>query len=184
MSKLSKITIHHPGGGPVPSDYEKTRYHFLATGDGRIIEGDKPPEANLAPLGPDYVRHCGGMNSNNIGVAICGMRDARERPFDKGPSPITWAGINASVRLVADLCETYSIWPTRRTVFLHSEVLPRWGRGKYKWDVNWWPNMVEPGDPVEMGDSYRRMVIDELNRRRQARRPLWVRMLQKIGRAA
>ena len=180
---LKRITIHWTGGGNQASAYERTRYHFLCEGDGTVVEGDKPPEANLAPLGPDYVRHCGEFNSDNIGVGICGMMGAREKPFYAGLDQITAKGINAAVGVAADLCETYKIKVTRRTVFLHSEVRPRWGRGKYKWDVNFWPGMKKPGDPVEMGDRFRLMVKTELESRRQPV-SLWVRFLQSIGRAA
>lgn len=171
---MKYITLHWPGGGHTPSAYEKSRYHFLITGAAQVIEGDMPPEANRAPLGPHYVRHCGGMNSDNIGVALCGMADANEVPFSPGPTPITKASYLAAVHLVADLCETYGIKVSRNTVFLHSEVLPRFGRGNYKWDVNWLPGMAKPADPELMGDAFRELVSQELARRsRRTPRGFW-----------
>ena len=176
------ITTHWPGGTHEPSEYEKSRYHFLINGAGKVIEGDRPPEANKSPLGPDYVRHCGGYNSDNIGVAICGMRGAKERPFAKGSHPITAAAYNAAIVLVADLCETYGIKVTRRTVFLHSEVRERFGRGKYKWDVNWLPGMSAPGVPTEMGDRFREAVTIELQSRKASIPPFWRRLQQFLNR--
>lgn len=162
---MKRITLHWTGGLNAASAYEKTRYHFLIEGDGKVVDGDKPPEANRAPLGAGYVQHCGGMNSDNIGISLCGMKDARETPFDKGTAPITMKSYLAGVKLAADLCETYGITVSRNTVFLHSEVLPYFNRGIYKWDVNWRPDMGAPGSPLDMGNIFRSEVNRELLKR-------------------
>ena len=164
------------------SAYERTFYHFLVEQTGKVVRGNHSPEANRRPLGPVYAEHCGGMNSDNIGIALCGMAGAQERPFAPGFSPITIASYNKAVILAADLCETYGIAVTRRTVFLHSEVRPRFGRGVYKWDVNWLPGMTAPGDPVMMGDAFRARVASELETR--GRPDFWVRFKQRFGVAA
>lgn len=181
---MKRIVLHWTGGNGYPSDYEKTCYPFLVDRDGKVHEGSKgPPEINRSPLRGDYYMHAGGFNPDAIGVALCGMADAQEAPFFEGPSPITQKSYSAAIDLMADLCETYRITPSRQTVVLHSEVRPRWGRGRYKWDVNWLPGMLRPGDPVEMGDAMRQRVQWELTERR---RPvdLWTRILQHFGRAA
>lgn len=171
---MKRITLHWTGGNIYPSPYEKTRYHFLIDHNGVVHEGTKPPEANRTVLGrlqPGYVAHAGAFNSDNIGVGLCGMAGAQERPFFAGPSPITMKAYSAAVDLFADLCETYSIRVTPRTVLLHSEVRPRWGVGKYKWDVNWLPGMSRPGDPFEMGDAYRARVQSHLETLSAAPKP-------------
>lgn len=161
---MKKIVLHWTAGGRVANEKEKASYHFLVEGDGTVVEGDKPPEANRSPLGPDYVRHAGGFNSDSIGVSLCGMAGAEERPFHPGIG-LTRNQYPVAVSLIADLCETYKITPSRNTVILHSEVRPRFGRGVYKWDVNWLPGMDKPEDPVVMGDMLRSDVSRELNSR-------------------
>jgi len=174
---MRRITLHWTGGNVYPSPYEKTRYPFLIDHNGVVHEGVRPPEANKSPLGPHYYRHCGGLNSDNIGVALCGMADAQERPFFAGPSPITMKAYSAAIELFADLCETYGIKVSPRTVFLHSEVRPRWGVGRYKWDVNWLPGMKEPGDPIQMGNAFRQRVAWELRERQRDYPDWWTRRL-------
>lgn len=179
---MKKITLHWTAGLHYPSEHELSRYPFCVDKNGRVYEGPKPPEVNRSPLGGDYYRHCGGFNSDNIGIALCGMHDAQEIPFEKGSYPVTRESFYGAVRLAADLCETYSIKVTRNTVFMHSEVLPRFGRGNYKWDVNWLPGMDQPGDPVKMGDYFRKKVQKELNSRKTKMPAWWVRLIQAFNR--
>lgn len=164
---MKRIVWHWTGGGPTASAYELTRYHFLIEHDGTVVEGEKPPEANKAPLGPDYVRHAGGFNSDAIGISLCGMHEARESPFDWGPYPLKAAQVPALIELTADLCETYGIRPGPKTVLCHSEVRPRFGRGKYKWDINILPGMDKPTEPKIIGDHLRGRVQEALKVRKE-----------------
>ena len=164
---MKRITLHWTAGNNQASAYEKTRYHFLVEGNGNVVDGDQPPEVNRSPLKSDYLQHCGGMNSDNIGVSICGMKDAREKPFEHGSYPITTKAYMSAIVLVANLCDTYRIKVSRNTVFLHSEVLPFFGRGVYKWDVNWVPGMSAPGKPLDMGNAFRAAVSKELAKRQR-----------------
>lgn len=156
-----RIVFHWPGGTYTPSDYEKSRYHFLIDGDANVIEGDLPPEVNQTVNGRlphNYVQHSGGFNSNCIGIAVCGMKGATEVPFRTGSWPIKMPQINAACELAAELSDTYRIPATRDRMLLHSEVRPRFGRGKYKWDVNTWPGITGVGDPEVIGDMWRAKV--------------------------
>lgn len=165
---MKRIIWHWTAGRYTASDYEKTRYHFLIEEDGSEVEGDKPPEANKGPLGPDYVRHAGGFNTDSIGVAVCAMGGAQERPFHKGQYPVTREQIDGLVRVTADLCEIYNITPGRYTTMCHSEVRPRFGAGVYKWDVNYLPAFPRLIEPEAAGDYLRGRVQQELANRRPA----------------
>lgn len=162
MSNLRRIVLHWTGGGAYPNAVDLKSYHALVDQDANRHDGDLAPEANIDISNGVYARHAGQFNTGSIGLALCGMRGAKERPFDMGPSPITSAQFEEAARWAAEFCVTYGIAVSRDTVLIHSEVLPRFGRGIYKWDVNWLPGMAKPGDPVEMGDAFRARVVSHL----------------------
>lgn len=176
------IIVHWTGGSYVPSAYEKTRYHSFTTGDGEFVEGGKPPEANRAPLGPDYVRHTGGGNSNRIGHALCGMGgdDVRERPLNMGSFPIKRDQLRAAAPDLADYCQIYDI-PVSR-IETHAEYYQRTKRGAYKWDITCLEGHTEVAPAEEIGDMLRGLVRIELDSR-QAPAPLgaWATLLTPIS---
>lgn len=154
------IVFHWTAGGPKASHLDRQHYHFIVQQDGSIIPGDHPPEDNLNTRDGDYAAHTLNANTGRIGVAMCGMMGAQERPFKAGGAPITWGQVNALCGLLADLCRRYSIPVTRQTVLSHAEVQPTLGiaqRGK--WDVAWLPGMAAVGAPVEIGDRIRADVL-------------------------
>ena len=178
---MKRVVLHWTAGGYMSTAYERSRYHFLIEFTGaraRVVEGDKPPEANKSPLGPDYVRHAGGFNSDSIGIAICAMAGAKERPLDPGRFPPTRQQIDALVKLTADLCETYNIAVSPYTVLMHSEVRPRFGAGVYKWDINLLPGMSQIVSPEAAGAAIRQRVQNELNSR-DPKPTWWARMAQR-----
>jgi N-acetyl-anhydromuramyl-L-alanine amidase AmpD len=154
------IVFHWTAGGPKASALDKQHYHYMVQQDGSVAPGDHTPEDNLNIAGGDYAAHTLNANTGRIGVAMCGMMGAQERPFRAGSSPITWGQVNALSSLLADLCRRYSIPVTKRTVLSHAEVQPTLGitqRGK--WDVAWLPGMAAAGDPVLIGDRIRADVV-------------------------
>lgn len=154
---MKRIHWHWTAGGYTPNAIEKKHYHFLVTGDGTIEEGDLAPEANRTTSDGIYAAHTRAANTGAIGVAVCAMLNARERPFLTGPCPITAAQVDALIALSADLCETYGIPVTDKTTLTHAEVQTNLGiaqRGK--WDINWLPGMTEPvSDPRVTGRNLR-----------------------------
>lgn len=179
---MKRLVIHWTAGGPRPSPYEKTRYHFLIDQDGERHEGDMPPEANKSPLGAGYVRHAGGFNSDSIGISLCGMLNATESPFNAGPYPITAEQVGEAAKLAAELCVIYGISVTPATVLMHAEILPRFGRGVYKWDVTWWQGLAKSISATDAGDYFRGMVTRELDKLRPLQapqRPWWHRFLHR-----
>ena len=164
---MQRIIWHWSGGGHKANNSDKRHYHFIIEGDGTIVEGNHPPEANAHIANPKdgstYAAHTRGLNTGSIGIALAAMRGATERPFTAGPSPITEAQLDALAALTARLCTQYGIPLQRHTVLTHAEVQPTLKvaqRGK--WDIRWVPGMSDVGDPVAVGDGLRDRVANTL----------------------
>ena len=153
---MERIIIHWTGGAARANATDLMAYHFCVEADGTVVEGVRNPEANLDVSDGQYAAHTRALNTGSIGVAMCGMHGAREAPFNSGPYPLTETQIAATAALCADLCATYGIEVTPRTVLTHAEVQPTlgvWQRSK--WDVTWLPDMERPGDPIAVGARLR-----------------------------
>ena len=110
-----------------------------------------------------YAAHTRRCNTGSIGIALCGMHGARERPFDAGKHPIHSRQIDALAGLAADLCEGYGIPVTPRTVLTHAEVQPTLGIGQRgKWDITWLPGAKGPMGPVNAGNILRGRITSEI----------------------
>lgn len=156
---MKRIIIHWTGGTGLANSSDLDHYHLLIEQDGKTRQGRRNPEANLDTSDGDYAAHTRALNTGSIGVALCGMHGAREHPFKAGHHAITEAQVDALAAVCADLCETYGIPVTPRTVLTHAEVQTTLGvaqRGK--WDVTWLPGMHAPDDPLVVGDTIRAMV--------------------------
>lgn len=159
MRGLERIIMHWTAGPHTSTPYVLDHYHAVIDGEGQQFYGKLKPEANISIADGNYVAHTRNCNTGSIGVAVCAMGRAVERPFNAGPWPITAVQLDAFVRCVAEFAETYSIAVTRRTVLTHAEVQPTLGvRQAGKWDIAWLPGMERPGDPIEVGDRLRAMV--------------------------
>ena len=162
---MKRIILHWTAGTNKASKLDRQHYHFIVEGDGTVVAGDLPPEANLSTKDGEYAAHTLNCNTGSIGVAVAAMAGARERPFTAGRFPITPQQPKALARLVARLCEQYDIPVTRQTVLSHAEVQPTLGiKQKGKWDITWLPGMEKPEDPVKTGDWLRGLVSAELPR--------------------
>ena len=156
---MKRIILHWTGGGYKPSALDVKHYHRLIDGAGFIHNGKWPISANAKPTGDDYAAHTRACNTGSIGVALCGMAGAAERPFNAGRAPITPVQVAALVRLCAALAKEYGIPVTRETILSHAEVQPTlkiWQRGK--WDIAWLPGFPSPQDPVSVGDRIRALI--------------------------
>jgi hypothetical protein len=173
---MKRIILHWTAGGNTANGTDKRAYHYIidiANGRPRVVAGDLPPEANEripsgAKAGVDYAAHTRGTNTGSIGVAVAGMRNARERPFDAGPSPMTEAQIEQLCVFVADLARQYGIPCTPRTILTHAEVEQTLGiKQRNKWDIMWLPGMNATGDPIAVGNILRGRIQS-----RMARQPI------------
>ena len=114
MTSLNRITIHWTAGVYRPNAIDKSHYHFLVDGNGKIINGTHKPEDNIDCKDGNYAAHCGGGNTGNIGISICGM-------YDKYKYPITRKQVEACCYKVAELSIKYGIPVTTNNIFTHAE---------------------------------------------------------------
>jgi len=164
---VNRIIIHWTAGGNKANATDKRHYHTIVEGDGNIVSGNHPFSANDPIRSPNdsstYAAHTRGANTKAIGIAMAGMRGAKERPFDHGPSPITKVQVAALVAEVARLCRANGIPVTRETVLTHAEVQSTLGIAqRNKWDVMWLPGMASAGDAHKIGDHLRERIAVSL----------------------
>lgn len=157
---MKRIIIHWTAGTGKASQLDKKHYHFLIEDDGAVVRGDHDPLANHFISRPSdsstYAAHTAKLNTGSIGIALCGMRGAKQKPFNHGPSPLTQPQIDTLVTFTAELCHDYGIPVTRETVLTHAEVQPTLKVPQSgKWDITWLPGMHASGDPVHVGDKIR-----------------------------
>lgn len=113
MGSLNRITIHWTGSTYTPNDCDKSHYHFIIDGDGKVVKGKYKPEDNLDCKDGVYAPHTGGGNTGNIGIAISAM-------YSKD-YPIKRIQLEAACKLCAELAEKYGIRITNRSVLTHAE---------------------------------------------------------------
>lgn len=156
---LKRIILHWTAGGGKPSGLDREHYHYLVDREGRVSHGRFAPEANIKPLRGAYAAHTLNCNTGSIGIGLCGMVGANERPFSAGAAPLTDMQIDAACALARSLCRKYGISVTRETVLSHAEVQPTLGiKQRGKWDIAWLPGMAAAGDPVQIGDRLREKI--------------------------
>ena len=135
-AKMDRIIWHWTAGTNKASSVDRKHYHLLIEGDGKLVRGDQPISANAAPINGPYAAHCLNCNSGSIGVSLCGMAGAKERPFNAGAYPITQAQWAVLSDVMADLCRRYAIPVLVGTVLSHAEVETTLGiNQKSKWDT-------------------------------------------------
>jgi N-acetyl-anhydromuramyl-L-alanine amidase AmpD len=134
---MSRAILHWTAGSHRASSLDRSHYHILIEGNGALVRGN--PSIVLNDAGgtkKGYAAHTLNCNTGSIGVALCCMAGAVERPFKAGSAPMTLAQWQMLPRVVADLCRRYTIPVTPKTVLSHAEVQANLGvaqRGK--WDI-------------------------------------------------
>jgi len=135
-AKMERVIVHWTAGGHKATAYDRKHYHLLVEGDGTIVPGIPSIALNEAPVKKGYAAHTLRCNSGAIGVALCCMAEAEERPFDPGPAPMTERQWQVLARVVAELCRRYAIRVGPRTVLSHAEVQGTLGiKQRGKWDI-------------------------------------------------
>lgn len=117
---MNRIVIHWTAGGYQPNSEDYNHYHYVVNKDGLIFQGKYKPEDNLNCNDGKYAAHTGGGNTGSIGVSMCGMAGFKNRN-NVGNYPLTKKQVEASFKLVAELCKKYRIQITPYTVFTHYE---------------------------------------------------------------
>lgn len=167
MSKMKRIIAHWTGGGGFASSKDKEHYHLLAQRDASVIFGDHTISDNIVTADGDYAAHTLRLNTASIGVALCGMSGAKERPFHAGSNPINEPQFLALCGAIAELCREYEIPVTPETVLTHAEVEANLGvaqRGK--WDITRLPWRDDLRGARAVGDYMRELVADLLGNER------------------
>ena len=156
---LTRIHLHWTAGGYRPSALDLSHYHFVIDGDGREHAGNLPPQANVSTTDGAYVAHTLGANTGAIGIAVCAMAGAQERPLMWGTAPLLQVQVDALCRLAARLAVQYRIPCRRDTILTHAEVQPTLGvRQRGKWDITVLPGMDTVGDAIDVGDVLRERI--------------------------
>lgn len=141
---MSRVVVHWTAGGPDASSVDREHYHIIVTQGLKLVKGDESIADNVSTNDGDYAAHTRGLNTGSIGVALCGMIDARQSPFDPGPYPIKFDQWQLAARVVAELIHFYGIPLSPKTVLQHGEVQAQLGIAQAgKWDI-----MVLPWDPT------------------------------------
>lgn len=169
---MKRIIMHWTAGSHKASSLDKKHYHWLVEGDGTVVKGNYDVEDNL-DTSTGYAAHTRGLNTGSIGVSMCAMANAKERPFNSGKYPITKVQLRSFVKLVAKLSKEYDIEVGGKTVLSHAEVEPTLGvKQRGKWDVAWLPDMEAVADPVLVGNDLRGMVKWELKDKEEPKEPV------------
>lgn len=134
---MKRIIVHWTAGTYKFDALDKKSYHFSIDGDGVVHAGNFTPEANENVGDGQYARHTRGTNQGSIGVSVCAMGGAVQKPLSYGKWPLKKLQWDALVRKVADLCKKYKIPVSKTTVLSHAEVQGTLGKPQLgKWDIS------------------------------------------------
>ena len=120
MTTLTKICNHWTAGNYEPCPQDLNSYHYLINDKGYIYLGAYTPEDNINCKDGKYAQHCGGGNTNCIGISACGMVGYSQK--DKySKCPLTKKQIENLCCLNAYLSLKYKIPVNNKTIFTHYE---------------------------------------------------------------
>lgn len=163
-ARIARVILHWTAGAHKASDFDRKHYHILIENDGKLIRGKPSIALNSLPKAKaGYAAHTRMCNTGSIGVSLCCMAGAVERPFNAGRFPLTKAQWDKASEVVADLCRRYGIKVTPKTVLSHAEVGANLGipqRGK--WDIAKLPFDPSFDTARECGDRFRAEVVVKL----------------------
>src|SRR5829696_5458962 len=102
-AKMSRIHIHWTAGGHSANATDKKSYHILIQGDGSLVRGERPINANEKGSGLTPASHTLHANTGAIGVSMCcmGGKGVKENPFFAGKFPMRREQWEAMVGVVA-----------------------------------------------------------------------------------
>ncbi|MCP5088620.1 MAG: amidase [Rhodobacteraceae bacterium] len=133
---MSRIHLHWTAGGHKANSTDIKSYHILVEADGKLVRGIHSIAANAPGASGPRASHTKNANTGAIGVSLCCMRQARERPFNPGPSPMTEPQWKQGLAVLAQLADRYDILVTPTTILSHAEVEPNLNIAQNnKWDI-------------------------------------------------
>ena len=117
---MKRIIMHWTAGTYNPNDIEKSHYHFLIDGNGKVHNGIFKPEDNeICKIGK-YAPHTGGGNTGSIGIALCGMAGFKSK-YSKGNYPILKKQFEVCMEFCAKIAKKYNISISPQTIMTHYE---------------------------------------------------------------
>jgi len=137
-AQMNRVVIHWTAGAHRASGLDRSHYHILIEGDGKLVRGIPSIDLNDARgAKPGYAAHTLNCNTGSIGVSLCCMAGAEESPFKAGSAPMTREQWDMLPKVLAELCRRYGIPVTPRTVLSHAEVQGTLGiKQRGKWDIS------------------------------------------------
>ncbi|MCV3209578.1 N-acetylmuramoyl-L-alanine amidase [Mesorhizobium sp. YC-39] len=157
---MKRVVCHWTAGSHSAGETDKDAYHILVEGNGGLVRGRPSIALNSGRVKSGYAAHTLNCNSGSIGVSLCCMAGAEERPFSAGRYPMTRTQWDALVVVVAELCNYYRIKVTPRTVLSHAEVESTLGiQQRGKWDFTRLPFDASVVGPRACGDRLRKDVM-------------------------
>jgi N-acetyl-anhydromuramyl-L-alanine amidase AmpD len=159
---MKRIIFHWTAGKHRASSIDLAHYHILIEADGKLVRGTHSIKDNVSTADNIYAAHTLNLNTGSIGVSVCCMEGAKEKPFNSGDSPITKQQWETMAKVVSELCQFYNIPVTQKTVLGHGEVTTHLGIDQGgKWDP-----MVLPWDlslnKIQVGNLFRSMVKNQI----------------------
>lgn len=135
---MKRIICHWTAGTHKTNDIDKKHYHFIYEGDGQIVSGIHPIEANAEKNAPlksgKYAAHTAKCNTGSIGLSMACMAGAQEGKTN-GQYPMTRIQFMIMCKDAAMFCRKYNIPVTNKTVLSHAEVQANLGiKQAGKWD--------------------------------------------------
>lgn len=156
--QMKRIICHWTAGEYTASKHDRECYHILIGKDGRLIRGDFSIKDNVSTADNVYAKHTKDCNTGSIGISVCCMADAVERPFNGGAAPMTPEQWDLLARVAAQLARRYKIPITSKTILGHGEVQTELNiEQEGKWDpmvLPWEPNVPQ----AEVGKRFRALV--------------------------
>ncbi len=136
QATMKRIHLHWTAGNHKANSTDKRSYHILVEGDGNLVRGDRPISANAKGSGVKQASHTKNANTGAIGVSLCCMTGAKERPFHAGKQPMTQTQWDKGMQVLEELADAYSIPITSKTILTHAEVQPNLHiKQNNKWDI-------------------------------------------------
>lgn len=158
-SKIHRLVFHWTADNYTNVSEAIKHYNDVFDNEGNHYKGVQPIEsqANYNWRLGIGVSHTKNSNTGVGGLSVMGMRGAKERPFNTGSYPLTWAGIDAMLVRASTYCELFDIPVTPWSTLMHSEVEPNLGiKQSGKWDLNWLPDMDKPSSSIVAGNILRK----------------------------
>lgn len=153
-----RIIVHWTAGSYNPTTHDLACYHWLIDGTGHAIRGKYP----IGQYGPP--NHTRMLNTGSVGLSMCAMGGARERPFQAGQWPLNVLQWERCAQAAAEILHAYALPLSERTCLMHSEAWRVYRRPQLgKWDVNVVPFQRDL-PPAEVHALFRRKVAWYLDR--------------------